>query len=300
MSAIVARAPAKLNLFLRVLAREESGYHQVETLYAALDWGDDVRIERVSGAGVALEVTGLDPGPGADNLVVRAAALFREEAGIDDGLSIHLEKRIPIGGGLGGGSSDAAATLLGLNRLFGGPVPPARLVELGGALGADVPFFLAPGPLALAWGRGDRLLPLAPLPPAPVLLAFPPRAVSTAWAYESLARRREPGARPVPAGVLLPRNLASWKALGALARNDLHAVVLREFPLLREILEEMRGTTPLLSLMSGSGSALFALYSARDGAEEARGALAERFPEVDFLLTATASGVAGLEDAPER
>ena len=205
-------APAKVNLVLRVGARRADGYHNVDTLFAAVGLCDHLRVERAA-RGIAVEVAGADLGDPRDNLVYRAARAYLDARGERSGVAIRLEKRIPVGGGLGGGSSDAAATLRCLDELFEPPAGVAALTELARGLGADVPFFLSPSPLALGSGRGDHLTPLPPLPSRPVLLVGSPEGVGTAWAYNLLARGRgggvegcsldEPGPRPA-AGIGRP------------------------------------------------------------------------------------------------
>jgi hypothetical protein len=194
---------------------------------------------------------------------------------VDGGVEIHLEKRIPVGGGLGGGSSDAAAALRGLQALFPAALTPEEVLRIAGSLGSDVPYFLCGSPLALAWGRGDRLLPLPPPPPAPVLLALPPVAVATAEAYRLLAAARREGSRlqeirreasrPGPPRLLSVETLSSWDGLSALAGNDFEEVILPAHPLLRRLREALRETSPLLSLLSGSGACLFAVYGGERG-----------------------------------
>jgi len=181
-----ASAPAKLNLFLRVLAREESGYHGIETLFCRLQLADSLEALRTADPGrIELEVDGPDLGPADDNLAVRAARLVLEATGgaRKFGVRLKLVKRIPATAGLGGGSADAAAALDLVNRLAGNAVPRAELFHFAARLGADVPFLLSGASLGLAWGHGERLLALPPLPPAPVLLVVPPTGVSTAEAY---------------------------------------------------------------------------------------------------------------------
>ncbi len=207
-------APAKVNLRLRVLAREDSGYHQIETLFQALDFGDEVEVAE-GDRGIRLEVEGMDVGPVEENLAYRAAVSFLDRLRGDGGVSIRLRKRVPPGAGLGGGSSDGAAVLRLLAALHPGAVGEEALLEIAAGLGADVPFFLAPSPLALAWGRGDRILPLSPLPPRPVLLALPPLAVDTPGAYGMLDEVRGSGWAAGPA--LLRRVPASWQEVGEVA-----------------------------------------------------------------------------------
>src|SRR5690606_15106343 len=146
--------PAKVNLVLRVLAREADGMHTLETVFC----------------GIALTVDGAECGPADENLAWRAADAVLAQTGRRFGVRIHLTKRIPVGAGLGGGSSDAAQVLLAVNELAGDAVPRAELLHAGARLGADVPFLMSDAPLALAWGHGTRLLALAPLPPRPMLL----------------------------------------------------------------------------------------------------------------------------------
>lgn len=282
-------APAKINLFLRVLAREASGHHSVETLYAAVDLADRLHLELEPKGGVELEVAAAqDLGPLNDNLVHRAAAAFLEEAGVSEGVRIRLDKVIPAGAGLGGGSSDAAATLKGLNHLLRSPLDRDRLIEIAGELGADVAFFLSPQPLALGWSRGDRLLPMDPLPQRPVVLALPALEVDTAAAYRTLARERaEAREAPPAARILDPTLLGAWERVAEIAANDFEELVYRKHPLLTRIRDAVEETRPVLTLLAGSGAGLFAVYSGDKLAHEARTRLAEEFPDVRFVVSQT-------------
>ncbi len=174
-TAVRLPAHAKLNLFLRVLAREADGYHGLETVFCLVDLADELRAERREARGVTIEVQGADVGPAADNLAVRAAAAVLAATGDRFGVHLTLTKRIPVRAGLGGGSSDAAAALLAVNRLAGGAIPRHELLQFAAKLGSDVPFFVAGAPLALAWSHGDRLMRLPALPSAPALLLVPDR-----------------------------------------------------------------------------------------------------------------------------
>ncbi|MFH1764856.1 MAG: 4-(cytidine 5'-diphospho)-2-C-methyl-D-erythritol kinase [Gemmatimonadota bacterium] len=281
-------APAKVNLFLRVLVQEKSGFHQLETLFTSLEFGDTLTMEAAP-SGITLETDGLPMGRLEENLVYRAAKGFLEEGGVEGGVVIHLRKGVPLAAGLGGGSSDAGATLRGLRALFPGAVGEEGLLRLAGALGSDVPFFLSPSPLTLAWGRGDRLLPLPPLPPAPVLLALPPLEVRTSEAYGLLAREREEVSPRHSPRFLSPGAFSSWEQVGAQAENDFEEPVFREYPLLGRIRGALRESGPVLSLLSGSGAALFGLYPDQSTAAMARGDLSNRFPDTRFVLTRTGS-----------
>lgn len=284
--AVVMPAPAKVNLRLVVHAREETGYHQVETIFQALSLSDRLRIER-GGAGISLEVEGAELGPPEENLAYRAAEAFYAEAELEPAVSIAIQKRIPVGSGLGGGSSDAAVTLRALNRLYGEPVRRDRLLDLGSALGADVPFFLSPTPLALGWGRGERLLSLPPLGSAPVLIAVAGPEIATGDAYAMLGARHElPLSRdrghdiPVDA-------LRDWEGIAGFARNDFEDVVFREHPQLSKIRVAFGETEARLALLSGSGSAVFAVYRGEGRLEEAHEALSHRFPGTVFMPAQT-------------
>jgi 4-diphosphocytidyl-2-C-methyl-D-erythritol kinase len=279
-------APAKVNLALRILDREASGYHQLESLFLALDFGDSLRVSR-GDDGVSLSVLGPDVGPVESNLAYRAALGFLELARLRGGVELRLEKRIPPRSGLGGGSSDAAATLRALQAMHPGRVTSADLTELAGELGADVPFFLSSSPLALAWRRGDRLLPLPPLPSAPVVLAFPPFGVETSRAFGWLDRHRE--CHPAPtASLILERDpFTDWESVASFAKNDFEPVVLEAHPTLERLLTAMRETRPELALLSGSGSATFAVYADESGAAASAAALKEEFTDTTFHLTRT-------------
>ena len=286
---VEVRAPAKINLFLRVLAQETSGYHQLETLFCSVAFGDVVTLEH-GPPGIVVETSGLTVGPPEENLVFKAAQAFFDASGIDGGVRIRLEKQTPLGAGLGGGSSDAAATLRGLRGLFPDALDPARLLDLASGLGSDVPYFLSPSPLTLAWGRGERMLPLEPLPSASVLLALSPLSVSTPEAFGALSRERRSrsaGSGPPKPGILDHEELSSWSGIRLLAENDFEPVVFREFPDLARLREAFEGTATVLSLLSGSGSAVFGVYEDVVAGQVARDALASEFPDTRFVLTRT-------------
>ncbi len=265
MNPITKDAHAKINLFLRVLSREESGYHGIETLFCRISLADNVTVGAAEGRrGATLTSEGEECGPPAENLATRAAELVLDATGNRSGVSIHLVKRIPAQAGLGGGSSDAAATLEATNELLGNPIPRHELLQLGSRLGADVPFFLSGAALALGWDRGDRLFRLPALPPAPGLLLIPPVRVSTAEAYTWVdGARAEAGRRGALALDL--EGVQSWGSIARMAGNDFESAVFGRQPKIREAFEQLVGTQPLLCRLSGSGSALFAIYrSARD------------------------------------
>lgn len=287
MSQIAVACHAKVNLFLRVLAREEDGFHSLETLFCLLDLADRLVVERREQPGVTIEVSGGDVGPAADNLAVRAAQLVLEATGHRFGVHLELAKRIPVRAGLGGGSSDGAAALLGVNRVAGEAVPRHELLQFAARLGSDVPFLLSGAPLALGWGRGERLMRLAPLPEAPVLLLTPPVAVSTADAYRwvdearhGLGRR---GAVALEAGAL-----ATWGDIARMAGNDFESPVFARHPEVREAFEALVTTRPTVCRMTGSGSTLFAVYRSDRDRDDAAMMLGRKYGIVTAARTLAA------------
>jgi 4-diphosphocytidyl-2-C-methyl-D-erythritol kinase len=284
-------ARAKLNLRLAVLAREARGFHQIETIFCALELADEVDVS-LAGDDVVLHVLpppeepGAVPdlGPAGDNLAYRAALMFCEAARVPARARITLTKRIPAGAGLGGGSSDAAAVLNALNTLHGEPLTRQQLLALGARLGSDVPFFVTGANLALAWGRGGRMALLAPLPARPVLLAVPQIRVATAAAYEDIARTRAHD--PVPTPLLLPA-LDSWADVAQIAHNDFESVIFAQQPQLAALRNAIEDAGARIARMTGTGSVLFGVFDDAAPAERARDELAARFDAVQWLLTST-------------
>ncbi len=254
--------PAKVNLYLKVVGRRPDGYHDLITIMQPLTLADRLELHfATEGGEVLLSCQHPELPTSADNLAVKAALLFRERTGQRFGLHLKLTKNIPVAAGLGGGSSDAAAVLQGLNQLCGRPLAPAQLYDLARQLGADVPFFLLGGP-ALATGIGDRLQPLA-LPPHWLVLANPGFAVATGWVYRQL----QPPFAPAP-----PRPLAYWQHTPAAfwLHNDLEEVVIRHYPGIRRLQETLVRLGAQATLMTGSGPTVFGLF--RDGESAATAA----------------------------
>lgn len=259
-------AQAKINLLLRVLAREASGYHSIETVLLRIDLGDDVRVRIAPGrsldcAGPTVPPSGL--GPVERNLAFRAAAAYADATGWPTGFAIEIDKRIPVGGGLGGGSADAGAVLRLLDALSPQPLG-TRLVELAAPLGADVAFMTIESPMALGWGRGERLLPLRALDPRHVALVVPDFAVATADAYAWLAADR--GTYATAANVITPDALATWESLALIATNDFERVVSARHPVIAELVDELSSANALLAMLSGSGSAVYGVFDERPAA----------------------------------
>ena len=267
--AVRVPAPAKVNLFLRVLAREASGNHALETLFCALSLADEV-VVRPGETGVRLLVYGdVDTGPPERNLCVRAAQAFHAALGRPPAVTIELAKRIPSAAGLGGGSSDAAATLLALEEMHGRPLGRGRLLQLAIGLGADVPFFLCGSPLALGWSRGERLLVLPPLPSRPVLVAHPGVAMPTPEAFRLLAEARGADGGAPEARAISLDDLASWDDVAALSENDFEAVVVPRVAGLERALAEMRGAGALVARLAGSGASVFGVFATAEARDRA-------------------------------
>jgi 4-diphosphocytidyl-2-C-methyl-D-erythritol kinase len=252
-------AYAKINLFLRVLARHEDGYHGLETLLCLVSLADTLTAERRDGPGVTIEVTGAELGPPEQNLAVRAALSVLQATGNRFGIHLTLTKRIPVRAGLGGGSSDAAAALHAANRLGSDAIPRHELFQFAARLGSDIPFFLTGAPLALAWNRGERLLRLPPLPAAPALLLTPRISVGTAEAYGWVDSANQAGGGRGAVALDLDV-LSRWGDIGRMAGNDFESPVFGRHADIRVAFEALVGTRPLACRMSGSGSTLFAIY----------------------------------------
>ncbi|CAN5742929.1 4-(cytidine 5'-diphospho)-2-C-methyl-D-erythritol kinase [soil metagenome] len=296
-----ALARAKINLRLAVLAREDTGFHQIETIFCALELADEIEI-RTAARGITLEVltasehdaVAPELGPVGENLAVRAATAFFDAAGIEPRVAIRLTKRIPAGAGLGGGSSDAATVLKLLNEVHGAPLDIRDLLDIGAGLGSDVPFFIGGAAMALAWGRGGRLAPLPPLPSRTVLLAVPSHAMSTARAYADLAHIRAAelhGRQTVAAPVIIDPNVASWTAVAALAVNDFESVVFSRMPLLAAVRERIERNGAVIARMTGTGSVVFGVFEDPAAAAAARDEMLREQPDVRVVLTRTLEAV---------
>jgi 4-diphosphocytidyl-2-C-methyl-D-erythritol kinase len=290
--AVRVAAHAKVNLFLRILATEKTGYHQIETAFALLDLADVLEARRTASA-VTLDLEGEDLGPVDENLAVRGARAVLEATGNRFGVALHLVKRIPVRAGLGGGSSDGAAALHAVNALAGNAVPRHEVLQLAARLGADVPFFASGAPLALAWGRGERMLRLAPPPAAPALVVVPPVSVATPDAY-----RWWDEANPTPAVrgpvALDPDALATWGSIGRLGGNDFESLAFAKHPEVRALYERLAGTGPVWVRLCGSGSAVAAVYKNEQERDDAAQRMSPK--EGRVIKTATCAAVA---PAPE-
>ena len=264
-------SPCKVNLLLNILGKRPDGFHELETVMQPVNLYDRLQFVR---EGDGIQLTCSDAGLPTDsgNLVYRAAKAFFQEASIETGVRIRLEKKIPLAAGLGGGSGNAATTLLALNELFDQPLQPAQLNSIAASLGSDIPFFLQTKP-ALAVGRGEQVVSLELFPAlrgAAFLLIHPGFGISTAWAYKELARfptalNGQPGRAQKLVELLETSDLTT---AGAAFYNSLEAPALEKYPLLALYQDFLRNEGAQAVLMSGSGSTTFAI--ARNIAEARR------------------------------
>ncbi|MGE5305241.1 MAG: 4-(cytidine 5'-diphospho)-2-C-methyl-D-erythritol kinase [Alphaproteobacteria bacterium] len=281
------RAPAKINVRLRVVGKRRDGYHLLDTIIVPISLYDDIEIcqLKVSGEkghrqGPRIEVTCDHPSvpSGEKNLVYRAARAFLQTQGLNARLRIRIRKRIPVGAGLGGGSSDAGATLLGLNQLFKPGLSSKNLQKLAIGVGADVPFFLARSP-ARVRGIGERVTVLRRLPRSWLVVLYPGFEVSTAWVYANyrptLTKRR--------VNTSIPSSLRSCKTIAAMMVNDLEAVTMRRYPVIGLLKEELARRGAVGVLMTGSGSSVFGLFDNKRNAQRAFRGLRKKGGSQAFL-----------------
>jgi 4-diphosphocytidyl-2-C-methyl-D-erythritol kinase len=260
------RALAKVNLSLKVLYKRPDGFHEIRTVFQSISLGDVIDIEFTPGRKTSIELESSVDIP--DNLMVRAARTVMEAGRIAGRLRLRLDKRIPMGGGLGGGSSDAAAVLLAVPVLAGRDIPEATLLSLAASLGSDVPFFLHGG-RALGLGRGTELYPLTDLAPAPTLVVVPQVHVSTADAYLALARELT---QDLSFQYISNFQSHVWGSeekycLGEALRfceNDFERVVFEQFPLLKSVKNRLTRLGARPAMLTGSGAALFGIFRSRE------------------------------------
>jgi len=259
IKSIRLRAFAKINLGLKLLAKRPDDYHEIRTIYQTIALHDRLELSLGrAGEGIRFECDNPEIPSGGDNLVYRACDLWRRATGFRGGVRARLEKMIPAGSGLGGASSDAAATLEGLERLTGERLPPRRRFSLAVHLGSDVPLFLLGGRV-LGCGRGEEVYPLPDLPPRKCLVVFPGFSVSTAEAY------REAGLRlTTPGKVRSIKDVGAWPQFPLLnwgpAENDFERVVFARWPELARLKRLLIRAGAEIASLTGSGSAVYAIF----------------------------------------
>ena len=274
MKELHLNAYAKINLTLDVLADRDDGYHDIETVMHTIELHDSI-VLRENESGITIRCASPDVPPDTQNIVYRTAQFLKETFRIPTGVEVELTKCIPIASGLGGGSSDAAVTLLGLAQMWKLRLSERQLADLASKIGSDVPFFLAGG-AALAMGRGERIRPLRPLPTTWVVLARPPVQISTEWAYRILEsrvdsaparyRRRRAGDRGRERGAA---------SVGSLC-NVFEDVVTAHYPSVAAIRDRMLAHHPLGVSLSGTGPVVFALAANEAAARDDRRGLSDR------------------------
>jgi len=270
------KSPCKVNLLLNILGKRADGFHELETVMQPVNFCDELSFER-GGNGIQLSCSDKSLPVNSKNLVFRAAENFLAAAKISDGLKIHLEKKIPLAAGLGGGSGNAATTLLGMNEIFGWPLPIKALENIAESLGSDIPFFLQNKP-ALATGRGEKIQPLENFPALDgkaFLLIHPGFGISTPWAYQNLSRFPEAlnGKKGRAQELVQKLQTDDWPAIADGFYNSLETPALEKFPILQLFQEFLRDNGALAAIMSGSGSTTFAICKNISSAES----LGEKF-----------------------
>ena len=289
---IRADAYAKVNLALDIVGKRADGYHELKSIMQELSLHDHVDLEVNADPFVKLFVTGSDFEIPTDtrNIAVKAANLIRETYGIPEGVTIHISKRIPSAAGLGGGSTDAAAVIRGMNVLFGLGLSTEKMMELGAKIGADVPFCIAGG-TALVEGIGEKVTPLPAMPSVPVLLVKPCDGISTQEAYAAVDRLGIAAHPDVDGAAALlkgkPEANAAWiRAFGNHLGNVMEDAAKEKVPVIGDIETALKDSGAKICLMSGSGSAVFAVFTedteAWEAAEKVRKqfAAAENKPEI--------------------
>jgi len=286
-------SPCKVNLILNILGKRADGFHELETVMHPVHVCDVLSFQKTA-SGVQLSCSRPELPVDSGNLVYRAASAFLEAARLSCGARLHLEKRIPLAAGLGGGSGNAATTLLGLNELFGHPLRPDQLHSIAASLGSDIPFFLQAKP-ALATGRGEQVQPLndfQALRGTAILLVHPGFGISTPWAYRELADFPEalngsPGRAQKLAAAL---EAGAWTDAQGHFYNSLEAPALKKYPLLALYQEFFRERGALVSLMSGSGSTTFAIFPDLVQAEAAIEPFQARFGAQGWMVAVPLKG----------
>jgi 4-diphosphocytidyl-2-C-methyl-D-erythritol kinase len=284
------KSPCKVNLSLNILGKRADGFHELETVMQPVNICDEMTFAR-AGSGVQLTCSHPELPVDAKNLVHRAATSFLAAANISDGVRIHLQKNLPLAGGIGGGSANAAVTFSALNELFGSPLTLERLHELAAALGSDVPFFLYHKP-ALATGRGEEVQTLDDFPALhgrAFLLVHPGFGISTPWSYQNLARFPQAlNGRPGRAQKLVSLLQTDLKTAAGEIYNSLEAPAFDKFPVLQLYKDFFCENGALASLMSGSGSTTFAITDGLAAAETLAEKFKSEFGDKGWLATVAA------------
>lgn len=278
-------APAKINLFLNVLGKRDDGYHNLETILQKIGLSDTIILKEIK-SGIRISCLQEEIPTDEENLAYRAASLLLDYTQVKKGVEIEIIKRIPVAAGLGGGSSDAASSLKGLNRLWQLGLSEGVLSRLAAQLGADVPFFLTSGQAALGRGRGDELVELKPLPQMWLVLAVPEIKVSTAWVYKNLETFGLTKADLKGKIILSAIQRGELAGIGGGLFNSLEAVTIAHYPIIAQIKQELVNFGARGALMSGSGPSVFGIFPSQREAEMAINRLSQD-KQIRYILTSS-------------
>ena len=284
---LIKKTPAKINLTLDVTGKLENGYHTLSMIMQSIDVCDELSFEKTADETILFSMNKDLPDkiPAEKNLVYKAAKLMKDTFKIDGGFKIHLTKNIPAAAGLAGGSSDSAATLIGINELCGLGLDIEKLCEIGVKLGADVPFCIRKGTM-LAEGIGEILTPLAPLTGIPVLLIKPNISISTPYVYKHL-KLNELDYHPDNKAVISYIKDNNIKKIAASLSNVLETVTIPENPIIAELKHYLTENGAIGSLMSGSGPTTFGIFENMETAKKAYEKAKADYPDFDVVLCQT-------------
>lgn len=272
MNFLAVKAPAKVNLYLRVIGKRSDGYHNIETIFQSISLFDELYLKESASSEIKIECEYPQVPPGEENTIYRAVSLLREYTGISRGIKILLNKKIPVGGGLGGAASDAAAVLEALNEGWQFNLSREVLFHLARKIGADVSFFLMRG-TALGKGRGDELQVLPSIPPVWLVIVNPGFSVSTAEVYQEVTAGLTNHSNGIK--ILDAVKSGDIKLISEYLHNDLEKVVFPLFPILGQIKKRLIQLGARGALMAGSGSCIFGLVSTEEVAWEIKNQLQE-------------------------
>lgn len=294
MNEINLKAMAKINLSLDVVRQREDGYHEVRMIMQTINLYDKLFLKKSPKAGIRLTTNADFLPTDQNNLVYKAAKLLMDEFQIEEGLEISLEKSIPVAAGMAGGSSDAAAVLLGVNELFDLKLSQKQLMERGVNIGADVPYCVMGG-TALAEGIGEKLTKLTSAPDCYVLIAKPNISVSTKFVYENL-HANELKVHPDIDGMIAEIENKSLEGVAEKMGNVLETVTVREYPVIEEIKDCMKENGAVNAMMSGSGPTVFGIFHKKEQAQQAEQTLKLRTDLQTLLVTTLFPGTANFNN----
>lgn len=282
----ILRCPAKINWFLNIIGKRRDGYHNIVSLMQFISLYDEIVFKHANAIEIGCNINI----PVRDNLVYKAATLLRKYSSYRKGVNIFLKKNIPVSAGLGGGSSDAACTLWGLNKFWGLGLKSTELSRMGAEIGSDIPFFFK-GPAALVEGKGEKVKPVTMHSSFVLLLVKPEASVSTAWAYSSFDNLGDKKLTKIPVDIKLfcqALNRQDYDSLSNMHFNDFEEVVAREYPSVSEIKKNLLKMGAKAAVMSGSGPAVFGVFRKKEEAEIAAMAMKPNWCRVvETLISAT-------------